>query len=158
MRFKITYSILFFFYIISAFGQRTINGRIIDQFSETAICISIFDKDTIEIGKSDFDGYFKIKLPKENNKLIFAGVGYEWATITVPKECENIEIILFMASTYDFMSPKKVDRLRKKEFEKLPELHFQAFQKGLLKLKNLVSLGSLNLISLTLTKFEYRIS
>jgi len=38
-----------------------------------------------------------------------------------------------MASTYDFMSPKKVDRLRKKEFEKLPELHSQAFQKGLFK-------------------------
>ncbi|WP_109301204.1 carboxypeptidase-like regulatory domain-containing protein [Aquimarina sp. AU474] len=133
MRFKITYSILFFFCIFSAFGQRTINGRIIDQFSEIAIGISIFDKDTIEIGKSDFNGYFKIKLPQENNKLIFAGVGYEWATITVPKECENIETILFLASTYDFMSPKKVDRLRKKEFEKLSELHSQAFQKGLFK-------------------------
>ncbi|MDD3788028.1 MAG: hypothetical protein PHO94_04965 [Petrimonas sp.] len=31
------------------------------------------------------------------------------------------------------MSPKKVDRLRKKKFEKLPELHSQAFQKGLFK-------------------------
>lgn len=66
MKFEITYSILFIFCIVSAFGQRTINGRIIDQFSETAIGISIFDKDTIEIGKSDFDGYFKIKLPKDN--------------------------------------------------------------------------------------------
>src|SRR5690606_25320015 len=70
---------------------------------------------------------------KETDKLIFAGVGYEWATITDPKECENLEIILFLASTYDFMSPRKVDRLRKKEFEKLPELHSQAFQKGLFK-------------------------
>ena len=35
-----------------------------------------------------------------------------------------------MASTYDFMSPRKVDRLREKEFEKLLELHSQAFQKG----------------------------
>ena len=100
---------------------------------ESAIGISIFDKDTIEIIQSDFNGYFQIKLPKETDKLIFAGVGYECATITIPKECNNPEIILFLTSTYDFMSPKKVDRLRKKEFEKLSELHSQAFQKKLFK-------------------------
>lgn len=111
------------------------NGRIIDQFLESAAAISIFDKDTTEIGKSDFNGYFKISLPEETDKLIFAGVGYEWSTITIPKECNNPEIILFLAATYDFMSPRKVDRLRKREFEKLPELHFQAFQKGLFKTK-----------------------
>ena len=109
------------------------NGRVVDEYLESAIGITIFDKDTTEIGKSDFNGYFKINLPKETDKLIFAGVGYEWATITIPKECKNPEIILFLAGSFDFMSPKKVDRLRKKEFEKLPKLHFQAFQKGLFK-------------------------
>ncbi|RKN80258.1 peptidase associated/transthyretin-like domain-containing protein [Ulvibacterium marinum] len=100
---------------------------------ETAIGITVFNKDTIEIEKTDLNGYFQIELPKETDKLIFAGLGYEWATITVPKECETLEIILFLAATYDFMSPRKVDRLRKKEFDKLPELHSQAFQKGLFK-------------------------
>ncbi len=100
---------------------------------ETSIGITIFDKDTTEIAKSDLNGYFKIKLPKENTKLIFAGVGYEWATIKIPKECNVPEIILILASTYDFMSPKKVDRLRKKEFEKISELHSKAYQKGLFK-------------------------
>ena len=133
MRFKTAFFISFFFCIFSAFGQRTLNGKTIDQFLESAIGITIFDKDTTKIGQSDLNGYFQIELPKETNTLIFAGVGYEWATITVPKECENLELILFMASTYDFMSPRKVDRLRKKEFEKLPELHSQAFQKGLFK-------------------------
>lgn len=135
MRLKITFFISFFFCIFSVSGQRTLSGRTIDQFLETAIGIIIFDKDTTKIGQSDLNGYFQIKLPKETDKLIFAGVGYEWATIRIPKECENIEIILFLASTYDFISPKKVDRLRKKEFEKLPELHSQAFQKGLFKTK-----------------------
>ena len=93
----------------------------------------MFSKDTTEIGKTDLDGYFQIELPKEADKLILAGLGYEWATISIPKECKSLEIILTMASTYDFMSPRKVDRLRKKEFEKLPELHYQAFQKGLFK-------------------------
>lgn len=133
MRFKITYSTIFFFCIISAFGQRTLSGRIIDQFMDPAIGIPIFDKDTTEIGQSDFNGYFEINLSKEMDQLIFAELGYEWATVTIPKDCNNLEIILFMDSTYDFMSPRKVDRLRKKEFNKIPELHFQAFQKGLFK-------------------------
>lgn len=98
---------------------------------ETAIGITIFDKDTIKIGQSDFNGYFQIELPKETDKLIFAGVGHEWANVTVPEECKNLEIILFLASTYDFMSPRKVDRLRNKEYNKLPELHSRAFQKGI---------------------------
>ncbi len=135
MRFKTTFFILFFFCIFSAFGQRTVSGRTINQFLESAIGISIFNKDTTKIGQTDLNGYFQIKLPEETDKLIFAGVGYEWATVSIPKECNNPEIILFLASTYDFISPKKVDRLRKREFEKLPELHSQAFQKGLFTTK-----------------------
>jgi len=133
LRFKITFFISFFLCVFSAFGQRTLSGRIVDQFMETAIGITIFDKDTTKIGQSDLNGYFQIKLSKETDKLIFAGVGYEWAIITIPKECKNSEIILFLASTYDFTSPRKVDRLRKKEFDKIPELHSQAFQKGFFK-------------------------
>ena len=133
MKFKIIFFISIFFCSFSALGQRTLTGRTVDQFLESAIGITIFDKDTVKIGQTDLNGYFQIKLPKETDKLIFAGVGYEWATITVPQECENLDIILLMASTYDFMSPRKVDRLRKKEFEKLPELHSKAFQKGLFK-------------------------
>ncbi|MFI1742885.1 hypothetical protein ACH5TW_00360, partial [Flavobacteriaceae bacterium MEBiC06508] len=133
MRFKTTFFISFFFCVFSAFGQRTLNGRIVDQFMETAIGITIFDKDTTEIGQSDYNGYFQIKLLKETDKFIFAGLGYEWATVSITKDCENAEIILFLASTHCFDSPAKVDRLRKKEFEKLSELHYQAFQKGLFK-------------------------
>ena len=133
MRFKIIFFIFFFFCNFFVSGQRTYSGRTIDKFLDSAIGITIFDKDTTKIGQSDLNGYFEIKIPKETDTLIFAGIGYEWATITVPKECENLEIILFLASTYDFMSPRKVDRLRKKEFEKLPELHSQAFHKGLFK-------------------------
>ncbi|SNQ45042.1 peptidase associated/transthyretin-like domain-containing protein [Cellulophaga lytica] len=133
MKFKTTFFISLFLCFFSVYGQRTLTGKTINQFFESAIGITIFDKDTIKIGQSDLNGYFEIKLPQETDKLIFAGVGYEWATIKVSKKCKNLEIILFMASTYDFMSPKKVDRLRKKGFDKLPELHSQAYQKGLFK-------------------------
>ncbi|MFI2741615.1 hypothetical protein ACG2LH_02650 [Zhouia sp. PK063] len=131
LKFKISYFLICFFCIFSAFGQRTLKGKTIDQFLDSAIGITIFDQDTIKIGQSDLKGYFQIKLTKETDKLIFEGVGYEWATLTVPKECENLEIILFLESTYDFLSPKKVDRLRKKQFEKLAELHSEAYKKGI---------------------------
>ncbi|WP_418502414.1 hypothetical protein [Flagellimonas sp.] len=135
MRFKTTFFISFFFCISSGFGQRTLTGKTIDQFLESASGITIFDKDTIKIGQSDLNGYFQIKVPKQTDKLIFAGVGYEWAISIVPPECENLEIILFLASTYDFMSPRKVDRLRKKEFEKLAKLHSQAYKKGIFEIE-----------------------
>ena len=133
MNFNITYSILLFFCIFSAFGQRTLSGRVVDENLEIAPLVTIYDKDTTEIGKADLDGYFEIELPKETEKIIFAGLGYEWATITIPNDCKTPEIILFFEYTYDFMSSKKIDRLRKKRFDKLTELHFQAFKKGLFK-------------------------
>lgn len=136
MKFKITYSILLFFCIFSAFGQRTLNGRVVDEYMEIAPLVTIFDKDTTEIGKADLNGYFEIELTKETEKIIIAGLGYEWATITIPIDCKIPEIILFLESTYDFMSSKKIDRIRKKRFEKLTELHFQAFKNGLFKTDN----------------------
>jgi hypothetical protein len=95
--------------------------------------IKVFDKDTIEIGKTDFNGYFHIESQKDIEELIFAGLGYEWAKITVPEKCNNLEIIILYSNTYDFMSSNKIDRLRKKEFDKITELHFQAYNKGLFK-------------------------
>ena len=112
------------------------NGRVVDEYMEIAPLVTIFDKDTTEIGKADLNGYFEIELTKETEKIIIAGLGYEWATITIPIDCKIPEIILFLESTYDFMSSKKIDRIRKKRFEKLTELHFQAFKNGLFKTDN----------------------
>lgn len=133
MRFKTTYFFLFFFCIFSAFGQRTLNGRVVDEYLESAIGITIFDKDTIEIGKSDLNGYFKIKLPQKTDKLIIAGLGYEWKNIDVPKNCNNLEIVILLSGNYDFMSSNKIDRIRKKRFDQITELHLQAYKKGLFK-------------------------
>ncbi len=38
---------------------------------------------------------------------------------------------MLYAATYDFMSPKKIDRNRLEQFNKLPELHLKAHDKGL---------------------------
>jgi hypothetical protein len=58
----------------------------------------------------------------------------EWKFIDFSSECNNLEIILQPSATYDFMSVRKIDKLRKKEFDKLPVLHQQAFEKGVFKM------------------------
>ena len=95
--------------------------------------ITIFDKDTTEVGKTDFDGYFEIELQKDYEKLIFAGVGYEWTKINLPIDCENLEIILLYDGTYHYKSHRKIDRIRKKRYDKINEFHLQAFNKELFK-------------------------
>lgn len=95
--------------------------------------IKVFNKDTTEIGKSDWNGYFKIEVPKNTEKLIFAGLGYEWTKISLPTNCENLEIILLNDVLYHYKSHRKIDRLRKKRFDKITELHSQAYSKGFFK-------------------------
>ena len=40
---------------------------------------------------------------------------------------------MMLSGTYDFMTLKKVDRLRMKRFKKLPKLHKEAFAKRIFK-------------------------
>ncbi|MFT5146943.1 MAG: hypothetical protein ACI9H1_001669 [Polaribacter sp.] len=133
MIFKTTFLIAFFFCLFTTFGQQKISGRVIAEDLEIGMGIRIFDKDTTEIGKTDFNGYFKIELQKNYEKLIFAGLGYEWTKIKVPVNCENLEIILLHEVLYHYKSNRKIDRVREKRFNKIPELHLQAYKKGLFK-------------------------
>jgi len=120
----------------------------VDQFMETAAGITIFDKDTVKIGESDLNGYFQIELTEELDTLFFAGVGYEWLMVAVPKECESLEVILFLASSYDFMSTGKVDKSEKKSLKNYPNCTLKHFKKDYLKPKELVSFENLNRIGL----------
>ena len=61
MIFKTTFLIAFFFCLFTTFGQQKISGRVIAEDLEIGMGIRIFDKDTTEIGKTDFNGYFKIE-------------------------------------------------------------------------------------------------
>lgn len=116
-------------------GQNSLHGRVLTEYLEILPGINIYNKDTTLLGISDWDGYFKIKLPEDSDTLIIAGLGYEWSKISISEGCEDLEIILLEDGTYDFMSSNKVDRLRKKRFEKLQDLHSKAFQAKLFKTK-----------------------
>jgi len=133
----IVFLIIFNFGILSVFGQRALSGRIIGEDLEIPLEIYIYDNDSKLLGKTDFDGYFKILFPEKVNKLFFRGINYEKTTIEVFEDCDYLEIILLNHHIYDFISSNKIDRLRKKRFKKLSEIRQKAIKENLFKLEKI---------------------
>lgn len=128
---------LFFLFFISTgfiegYSQRNVKGRIIDDNLEGIQGAVIIDNvNNKGLGQADFNGFFDVIIPEGTNKLGFAQLGYEVSNIEISDSCSYIEIILLLDAHYDFMSNRKIDRLRKKEFNKLPKLHLNAVEKGI---------------------------
>ena len=113
--------------------NKTIKGRIIAEDLKTVPLATIMLNDTVEVGKTDLNGFFQIKMPVSMNKLLFMFVGMEPTNIELTDTCDEVEVVMMLSGTYDFKTLKKVDRLRMKKFKKLPELHKEAFAKGIFK-------------------------
>lgn len=105
----------------------------ISEDYETVPGALIVTNDTIEVGATDLDGFFQIEIPLTVQRISFDLVGIERAVIELADNCNEIEVVMMLSGTYDFMTPKKVDKLRLKRFKKLPEIHRKAFEKGILK-------------------------
>lgn len=116
------------------YGQRTIKGRIIDENLEILPAAGVFDADMRRLGEIGSEGFFEVSVPKESDKLIFGFIGYEFAPVSIPTNCDYLEVILLRDVLYHYKSNRKIDRLRKKEFDRLPELHKKAVEKGLFKI------------------------
>ncbi|MFT3978852.1 MAG: hypothetical protein QM687_00170 [Ferruginibacter sp.] len=113
-------------------GQtKTITGKIIDQNLLTVYQAHIYTSDTSLSVLTDIKGYFIATVPIATKSLVIHAVGMEPKNIELEEGCDTIEIILLYAGTYDFMTPRKVDRLRKKQFARLPELHQSAFKQSI---------------------------
>ncbi len=108
-------------------------GKIIDQELYTIPQVKIFNADTVLLTSTDINGNFSVTVNFDAKSLIIADVGMEWKSLDISDSCSNLEIILLPSGTYDFMTAGKVDRLRKKQFDKLPTLHKSAFEKGVFK-------------------------
>lgn len=114
--------------------NKTIKGRVIDNhFLNTLSYVTIMINDTVKVGRTDLNGFFQIDIPASTKKILFGSVGIEPATIKLADTCNEVEVVMMLSGTYDFKTPKQVDKLRMKEFKKLPALHKQAFEKGLFK-------------------------
>lgn len=121
---------------ISTGQTRTITGKVIDEFElKTVPQVRIQKSDTVQLGTTDMNGNFKIELPARVDQLLFSFIGFEWTTVQVPNNCDNLEIIMMMDGTYDFVTVKTVNRKRYKRFRKLNDRHREAFEKGIFKSK-----------------------
>src|SRR5674476_670863 len=113
-------------------GQnRIISGRVISEDLEPLPMLDIKSSDTVLFGKTDMNGRFKISIPQETDRLLFRFVGMEWTEIKLKKDCDTVEVVMMYGVLYDFMTLRKVDRLRKKRFDELPNLHSDAVKEGL---------------------------
>ena len=73
----------------------------------------------------------KSKFLQQKTILIVRGLGYESTIIKLPTSCNYIEIVVMTNIIYDYISAKKIERLRRKRFEKLSDIHQIAYEKGL---------------------------
>ena len=125
---------IFILFVSKVHGQsRTITGTVINEELELVPYVSIYSLDTVKIGETNLDGQFNITIKEETNQLMFGFVGMEWLTIKFVDNCENLEVIMMSEWFYDFISLRKADRLRKKRFDKLPEVRRKAFEQGIFK-------------------------
>lgn len=126
--------ILFSVSTYSLYAQnKTIKGRVIDDNLETLPYVTIMINDTVKVGRTDLNGFFHIEIPVSVKKILFRTVGIELASVKLADNCDEVELVMMLSSTYDFITLKRVNQLRMKIFKKLPELHKRAFEKGIFK-------------------------
>ncbi len=113
--------------------NKTIKGRVIDDNLETIPGVVIIINDTVKVGETDLKGFFKIEIPVSVNKILFQTIGIDPTPIYLLDGCNEAEVVMMLTYTYDFITLKKVDRLRMKRFKQLPYLHKEAFEKGIFK-------------------------
>ena len=132
MKITLILIITLLFFNLNLNGQtRTIIGRVISEDLEPLPGLDIENSENVLLGKTEMVGRFKISIPQETDSLLFRYVGMEWTDIRLKKDCDTVEVVMIYAGTYDFMTLKKVDRLRKQRFDNLPNLHSEALKKGL---------------------------
>jgi hypothetical protein len=119
-------------------GQnRIISGRVITEDLEPLPMLDIKNSDTVLLGKTDMDGRFTISIPQETGRLCFGYIGMERTEIILKKDCDTVEVVMMYGVIYDFITLKKVDKLRKRRFDNLPNIHSVAVKNGLFENNNI---------------------
>lgn len=113
--------------------NKIIKGRVVDDNLEILPYVSIVINDTIKVSRTDLNGFFQIDIPVSVKKISFESLGLEPAAVRLVDKCDEVEVVMMFSGTYDFITLKKVDKLRMKTFRKLSQLHKEAFEKGIFK-------------------------
>ena len=121
------------FSVNSIYSQnRVFQGKVIDEYDfEPLPYADIIINDSIKIGRTGLDGCFQFETSLPVNKLSFRYVGMEDADLILSENCNQIELIMIFDATYDFMSFRKINKIRRKIYKNLPKLHKEAYEKGI---------------------------
>ena len=112
--------------------NRVIQGKVIDEFDlEPIIGAPILVNDSIEIGVTGLDGCFQFETPLPVKKLTIRYVGMEEADLILSEYCNHIELIMIFNPHQCFLSLRKINKIRRKIYKKLPRLHKEAYEKGI---------------------------
>lgn len=116
----------------TTFAQsRLIEGALIDVNFRPIPFASILI-DTIKVSETDVWGKFKLSIPDNTHSITISGVGLSRRNIILSNDCNYLEIILhYGGGCYLSKSLKEVDKIKKKEFKKMPSLHKKAFEQGI---------------------------
>jgi hypothetical protein len=112
--------------------SQQLSGKVIDEYLEELPGINIYDKDTVLLTTTDLDGTFELNNPP--SKLLLGYIGMEWLNVSLTN-CTNPEIIMLVDVLYHYKSHRKIDRLRKRRFDKRIKLHAQAYEEGIFQNK-----------------------
>lgn len=132
----ITIVLLFLSFFLN--GQtRSVYGKVISEDLEPLAGVQIRNSENELLGETDFDGQFKISISQKNDSLLFRYTGMEFTDIKLKEVCDNVEVIMMHDVIYDFMTPKKSDRLRKNRYNRLNEIYSEAINKQLFQNKDI---------------------
>ena len=86
--------------------NKTIKGRVVSDDFEIVSLASIMINDTVEVGSTDLNGFFQIDIPDSVTKLLFVFVGMEPTNIVLADNCNEVEVVMMLSGTYDFITLK----------------------------------------------------
>ena len=128
--------ILFTGSIFNSYSQnKTIEGRVISDQLENLPGVFIMIDDSIKIGITDLNGFFKIDVPLSVNKISLKGFGIEPGNIMLQDNCDFMEVVMLLSSSSDFALPQFTNIKRIKRIKLLKKSHKQAYYNGLFHTK-----------------------
>lgn len=128
----ITIYFMVFSSINSIYSQNSIfQGKVIDDDFQSIMGVWIMVNDSIKVGETGMDGCFQFETTLPVNKLSFLYLEMEKADLKISEDCYYIELIMIPYPYYDFMSYRKINKIRRKRYKKLPKLHQEAYEKGI---------------------------
>jgi hypothetical protein len=57
--------------------NKTIKGRVISDQFDTSLEVLIMINDTVEVGRTDLNGFFQIDIPVSVKKILFRSIGLD---------------------------------------------------------------------------------